>query len=1746
MLTAVLASAVVPAWGAPFGPYSNTTSGFLPDQVDCATELAVEIEVTDSFQVNDLDVGLNITHSYRGDVRVMLTSPEGTTAVIIARREDNNNNYDFLLDDESANPLDDDLDAVIGPPNYGADRIAAPSNPLSVFDGEQAEGTWTLSFCNVPFSGSIDRDLTFNSAQLEFDGDPGRNYTVDNTSPGTLTVQPDCTTPLVRTFNVTGSFSIDDLNVGLNVDHTYRGDLQVQLTSPATTTVTLIAQVDDGDNNYDLLLDDESGGAIDDGTDNDTATPIYGDDRAAAPDNPLSAFDGEDALGTWTLSICNVEFAGSGGRDLTFNRARLDFLGTPDVASTGIGGNVFRDHNFDALLSLGEPGVQSVAVTAYDAAGAAIATDTTDAAGHYVLTGLAAATTYRLEFTAVPAYLQPMLPTVRFVTSGTAAQDLPLANPAHFYSFNSRLITPCYESGTGVGNANPGLVSWSYNAIGVPAGFADPAGGTAQDPRKDGNIEDIGTVWGTAYQPDDDRLFLASFLKRHSGFKDGPGYIYVVDYSGGGPPFSFSSFNLQGVAPGNGGPAIDLGSVTRTPGNPDTELFADPTTRSIDLDAFAKVGAISYGDADLQEDGNTLWVVNLFQRALITVDVSGSTGSLPGTVNQYPLGAMTVTLIDTTSTTFDAMCAGKGVMRPFGLEFHDGVGYLGVVCDASTTQARNDLTAHVFSFDPATVETTGLQEELNFDLDYNRENGQAYGGSPPPLDHSQWDPWASTWAQLGPVTNATPNESGDNNYMGPQPIVSDLEIGDDGSIAIGLLDRFGHQNGRANRKAISGDSSSIDTTALGDIIHACRVNGVFVVENGADCLTEDDNEETGTPGDTLRQDDGVGNGGEYYHEDGFREGPTLQTYTHGEVAQGALARLPGSGVVVSTHVDPLWGSGATNSQGTVWYDMTTGDRESVSGTRHEYMVVERSPATPGTFAKSNGIGDLELMGAPAAIEIGDRVWDDTDGDGIQDPGEPGIAGVTVQLIDTDGTTVIATAVTDANGDYLFSNGAGTDTASAKYNLSSLTAETNGFRLRVALGQGALSGKLLSPPNNPDTGAGDGGANADARDSDGGFFGANAEAPVNTGPSGDNDYDYDFGFAPIPPTRVGLGNLIFRDNNLSGTYDAGEEIDGVTVELYAAGDTPGADPPLASMVTANGGCYAFTGLALGTYFVHIPANEFAAGEVLDGHLSASPEGGDTQTDDDLDENGLNAAAPSVTGVSSGDIVLMIGGEPTGGAETGKNASDDDAQDANIDFTVDLGFTPPKALTYGDWVTQFGLTGIDDDPVDSGGGEGNPDKDIYDNLLEYALCLHPENGGQLNAGLCAELNSGSDEIEVFYERPTGITDVTYTLEGSEDLASWTAITSIAPTVTPNGDGTEEVRFVDLESIAGGPPENIDLRDKGFVRLKVDLASPVATDYTQVFGWERTTFRKQCETCSIPFVNKPTFSGIVDSMTGSDLEAALSAGFTDVSSLMLPAVEYYVEILDGTDAGHRFDVDEAGSDADTIAIDTGSAHNTQSPVPDLSGDSFILRAHDTLDALFDKTKFTGDGDPDVADRLLFRFGGAWTVFYLLDAPLQWTQQGEVGMPDRGDRVVDPCEGIFLHPRAADVELVGIGMVRANAFACPLETGYNFVRGGWPLHQSPDDRDMALADGFFFGGTDPAAVDQLHFWKGDSVLNAEGYNGSWLLDAGAPYQYWTGMADPGVTDEDASVLFQSNRSAQIRVTSDRLNYVMPLPWTP
>ena len=70
--------------------------------------------------------------------------------------------------------------------------------------------------------------------------------------------------------------------------------------------------------------------------------------------------------------------------------------------------------------------------------------------------------------------------------------------------------------------------------------------------------------------------------------------------------------------------------------------------------------------------------------------------------------------------------------------------------------------------------------------------------------------------------------------------------------------------------------------------------------------------------------------------------------------------------------------------------------------------------------------DVELQpahphaGAYRGVSVGNRVWEDTDANGIQDAGETtGIPGVTVELV-RGSNTVVASTATDASGNYGFS------------------------------------------------------------------------------------------------------------------------------------------------------------------------------------------------------------------------------------------------------------------------------------------------------------------------------------------------------------------------------------------------------------------------------------------------------------------------------------------------------------------------------------------------------------------------------------------------------------------------------------------------------------------------------------------------------------------------------------------------------
>ena len=140
-----------------------------------------------------------------------------------------------------------------------------------------------------------------------------------NTDASTIVDSPSCASTLTRTFSVGPSFTVSDVNIGVLVTHKYRSDLRITLSAPNGTTVQLMNAVGGRANNLNVLFDDEASASITTNMSNENSTTAPPYARTFKPGAALTAFDGQNAQGTWTLIICDTVLGDTG----TFVRADL-------------------------------------------------------------------------------------------------------------------------------------------------------------------------------------------------------------------------------------------------------------------------------------------------------------------------------------------------------------------------------------------------------------------------------------------------------------------------------------------------------------------------------------------------------------------------------------------------------------------------------------------------------------------------------------------------------------------------------------------------------------------------------------------------------------------------------------------------------------------------------------------------------------------------------------------------------------------------------------------------------------------------------------------------------------------------------------------------------------------------------------------------------------------------------------------------------------------------------------------------------------------------------------------------------------------------------------------------------------------------------------------------------------------------------------------------------------------------------
>jgi len=128
-------------------------------------------------------------------------------------------------------------------------------------------------------------------------------------------VIPDLST-INSTLSVGDHLAITDVNVRLSLTHSYDSDLDIFLLSPFGTLVELTSDSGGNGNDYtNTVFDDAAAVSITVG-----AAPFTGTFR---PEGLLSALNGQDAFGIWTLRITD-----DAGPDVgTLNAWSLDILG---------------------------------------------------------------------------------------------------------------------------------------------------------------------------------------------------------------------------------------------------------------------------------------------------------------------------------------------------------------------------------------------------------------------------------------------------------------------------------------------------------------------------------------------------------------------------------------------------------------------------------------------------------------------------------------------------------------------------------------------------------------------------------------------------------------------------------------------------------------------------------------------------------------------------------------------------------------------------------------------------------------------------------------------------------------------------------------------------------------------------------------------------------------------------------------------------------------------------------------------------------------------------------------------------------------------------------------------------------------------------------------------------------------------------------------------------------------------------
>jgi trimeric autotransporter adhesin len=835
------------------------------------------------------------------------------------------------------------------------------------------------------------------------------------------------------------------------------------------------------------------------------------------------------------------------------------------AAFSQISGNVFRDINSDGSKSSPgttpfEPGVYGITVNAYSTAGNLVGSTITNGAGDYSLPSVINFP-IRLEFiTAANEFSAKRVAAsksnVQFITAPTLFADFAVGyNTLYNTSSNPYVASNANSNGNSIASGS-GEAGLRQNLFIAPYVF-DYAWKTGT------NYQNrwVGSVFGITFQRETRSLLMAAYLKRHAGFGSGGiDAIYKTTISTTGDASQPTLLlNLSTLG-------INVGTNPRTVALPN-----NPALPNIDPGVFGLIGKRGIGNIDLAENGKDLYVTNLFENKIHRIEIG------------LPIKT-SFSATDLTGTwTINGPSVGGTEWHIMGVKYYNGLVYVGGVVSKQRSNApastKGDVNAdqtHLKGYVYALNPNTGTITEV-LQIPFNYRRGQMLDQYRYEFKNNWWRAWQNNAdadvlrndfndaLEVFPQPSAPYNTALNTGMIYPQPMLADIEFDVDGSMIVGIRDRFGDQGGMNNYlEGTNGTSPSAGgqlfrAFACGEILKAGKNGSVWALENNAAFKNNDIDISSnllnaqGTPpaaGYSLSGsyatvsgspfgwgsgvDEGYGPGGRYFYYNyaqtaagvplsNLQSGTFYSSLIHYMKSQGGVSVMAGYDEIVSTTLSPEsrpFSSGLLrfSNQGLV-----AGTNAGNMTDQQEMVPGMSNPANtgnsdPSSFGKSNGMGDVEILSDAMPIEIGNRIWSDINANGVQDPHEFGISGAVVVLRSPGVDGVFGNAddqtwstFSNAQGEYYFDNSTVNDNRKTVLGFIGLPTNSgilNGqsYRIEINPTQTPLTGLIASNANA-------GGASSDHIDSDGTLanlpgVGNRIYANVNTA---NNNYDFDFGF-----------------------------------------------------------------------------------------------------------------------------------------------------------------------------------------------------------------------------------------------------------------------------------------------------------------------------------------------------------------------------------------------------------------------------------------------------------------------------------------------------------------------------------------------------------------------------------------------------------------------------------------------------------